>query len=44
MGNTFWINRQSFYNAKTGEEVYIPDGVAHFLEHKMFEQENGKTV
>lgn len=23
------------------EEVYIPDGVAHFLEHKMFEQENG---
>ncbi len=24
-----------------GEEVYIPDGVAHFLEHKMFEQENG---
>ena len=25
----------------TGEEVYIPDGVAHFLEHKMFEQQNG---
>lgn len=24
-----------------GEEIYIPDGVAHFLEHKMFEQENG---
>ena len=24
-----------------GEEVYIPDGVAHFLEHKMFEQPNG---
>lgn len=23
------------------EEVYIPDGVAHFLEHKMFEQPNG---
>ena len=23
-----------------GEEIYIPDGVAHFLEHKMFEQEN----
>ncbi len=20
---------------------YIPDGVAHFLEHKMFEQQNG---
>lgn len=24
-----------------GEEVFIPDGVAHFLEHKMFEQPNG---
>lgn len=24
-----------------GEEIYIPDGFAHFLEHKMFEQENG---
>ena len=26
---------------QTGEEVYIPDGVAHFLEHKMFEQPDG---
>lgn len=26
-----------------GEEIYIPDGVAHFLEHKMFEQESGKN-
>ena len=24
------------------EEVKIPDGVAHFLEHKMFEQKDGK--
>lgn len=23
------------------EETFIPDGVAHFLEHKLFEQENG---
>ena len=30
-----------FVNAKTGEEISIPDGVAHFLEHKMFEQQNG---
>ncbi|MBD8926507.1 MAG: hypothetical protein EGR89_11125, partial [[Eubacterium] rectale] len=28
----------NFIMPKTGEEVYIPDGVAHFLEHKMFEQ------
>lgn len=24
-----------------GERVQVPDGIAHFLEHKMFEQENG---
>ena len=30
-----------FIDPKTKEEVKIPDGVAHFLEHKMFEQENG---
>lgn len=30
-----------FIMPKTGEEVFVPDGVAHFLEHKMFEQENG---
>ena len=23
------------------EEIKVPDGIAHFLEHKMFEQENG---
>lgn len=30
-----------FINPDTGEEVKIPDGVAHFLEHKMFEQRTG---
>ena len=30
-----------FFNPKTNEEIKIPDGVAHFLEHKMFEQRNG---
>ena len=25
------------------EETEVPDGVAHFLEHKMFEQENGQN-
>lgn len=28
----------TFIDSTTGEEVVIPDGVAHFLEHKMFEQ------
>ena len=30
-----------FIDPKTKQEVKIPDGVAHFLEHKMFEQSNG---
>ena len=30
-----------FIDPKTKKEVEIPDGVAHFLEHKMFEQANG---
>lgn len=30
-----------FIDATTGDEVFIPDGVAHFLEHKMFEQADG---
>lgn len=31
----------TFIDNTTGEKVVIPDGVAHFLEHKMFEQKNG---
>ena len=27
----------------TDKEVFVPDGVAHYLEHKMFEQPNGKN-
>lgn len=30
-----------FIDPKTKEEIQIPDGVAHFLEHKMFEQKSG---
>lgn len=26
------------------EEITVPDGVAHFLEHKVFEQEDGEVV
>lgn len=32
-----------FINPDNGKEVNIPDGVAHFLEHKMFEQPNGSN-
>lgn len=30
-----------FRNPHTGKRIEVPDGVAHFLEHKMFEQPDG---
>ena len=42
-GTHFGSNDNHFITPETKEEVYVPDGVAHFLEHKMFEQENGKN-
>lgn len=42
-GTHFGSIDNHFIMPKTKEEVFIPDGVAHFLEHKMFEQENGKN-
>ena len=26
------------------EELHVPDGIAHFLEHKLFEQEDGNML
>lgn len=40
-GTHFGSIDNRFIMPKTEEEVFIPDGVAHFLEHKMFEQSNG---
>lgn len=34
----------AFIDPKTGERVELPDGIAHFLEHKMFEQPDGQNV
>ncbi|HHX78009.1 MAG TPA: insulinase family protein, partial [Firmicutes bacterium] len=28
----------------SGERIKVPDGVAHFLEHKLFEYENGNVM
>lgn len=33
-----------FKDYKTGNVIEIPDGVAHFLEHKLFEQPDGKNA
>ena len=40
-GTKFGSIDNKFILPETGEEVSVPDGVAHFLEHKMFEQPNG---
>ena len=39
-GTNFGSIDNNFIDPKTKEEIKIPDGVAHFLEHKMFEQSN----
>ena len=41
IGTKFGSIDNHFINPITKEEVKIPDGVAHFLEHKMFEQADG---
>lgn len=40
-GTHFGSIDNRFIMPKTKEEVFIPDGVAHFLEHKLFEQPDG---
>ena len=40
-GTHFGSIDNRFIMPETNEEVFIPDGVAHFLEHKMFEQPDG---
>ena len=42
-GTHFGSIDNRFIMPNINEEVFIPDGVAHYLEHKMFEQENGKN-
>lgn len=33
-----------FVDIKTGERLRVPDGIAHFLEHKLFEQEGANAL
>ena len=40
-GTYFGSIDNRFIMPSTKEEVFIPDGVAHFLEHKLFEQPDG---
>lgn len=40
-GTNFGSIDNNFITPEENEETKIPDGVAHFLEHKLFEQSNG---
>lgn len=40
-GTNFGSIDNHFIMPNNNEEIIIPDGVAHFLEHKLFEQSNG---
>ena len=42
-GTNFCSNYSNFVVTGDTEITEVPDGVAHFLEHKMFEQKNGKN-
>lgn len=40
-GINYGSNDNKFVVPTTKQKIEVPNGVAHFLEHKMFEQENG---
>ena len=40
-GTKFGSIDNHFIEPVTNKEIKVPDGVAHYLEHKMFEQKNG---
>ena len=42
-GTHYGSNDNKFIVPGESEPIEVPKGVAHFLEHKMFEQENGKN-
>ena len=43
-GTRYGSMDNEFIVPTTGEQVSVPDGVAHFLEHKMFEQRTGRNA
>ncbi|MDQ5983175.1 MAG: hypothetical protein RUMPE_00173 [Eubacteriales bacterium SKADARSKE-1] len=41
LGTKFGSINTSFFSTNNGEVVKLPDGIAHYLEHKLFESEDG---
>ena len=43
-GTDFGSVDTEFFTENSGEKIVLPDGIAHFLEHKLFEEENGENA
>ncbi|MDF2866044.1 MAG: insulinase family protein [Clostridia bacterium] len=43
-GTKYGSINNDFVDSSTGERINVPDGVAHFLEHKLFEQEGANAL
>ncbi|MBQ9085785.1 MAG: insulinase family protein [Clostridia bacterium] len=43
-GTKYGSIHNTFFSATTGEMVTVPDGIAHFLEHKLFTCEDGSDA
>lgn len=43
-GTDFGSVDTEFFAENSGEKIVLPDGIAHFLEHKLFEEENGENA
>ena len=43
-GTKYGSITNDFIDVKTKERVKVPDGIAHFLEHKLFEQEGANAL
>ncbi len=44
LGTRYGSIDSRFHRSCDAEETVVPDGIAHFLEHKMFENENGEDT
>jgi predicted Zn-dependent peptidase len=43
LGTKFGSINTKFIDVETSKEVCVPDGIAHYLEHKLFENEDGDS-
>ncbi|MDR0404939.1 MAG: insulinase family protein [Oscillospiraceae bacterium] len=43
LGTKFGSINTKFVDVKSSESVTVPDGIAHYLEHKLFENEDGDS-